>query len=63
MEDKTITALEQDRIIALEDVIRTYRRMLREGTLSREADAYLRRIIEAEDELAVLRAKSFMNGI
>jgi len=45
-----------DRILQLEQQIAMYREFLREGAFARQADVYLRRILEAEDELRRLTA-------
>jgi hypothetical protein len=40
-----------DRILQLKQQIAVYRASLREGAFARQADIYLRRILEAEEEL------------
>jgi hypothetical protein len=46
----------EDRAHQLRRQIALYRNYLREGCLSKQADAYLRQIIEAEEELRRLEA-------
>lgn len=41
----------EDRIRQLRDQIAVYRGFLREGTFAGQADVYLRRILETEEEL------------
>jgi hypothetical protein len=45
-----------DRILQLKQQIDIYRGFLREGTFARQTDIYLRRIMEAEEELRRLTA-------
>jgi len=47
----------------LQHQIGMYRRLLREGTFSQNADAYLRRIFEAEEQLRQLTAKYTMSAV
>jgi hypothetical protein len=46
----------EDRIRQLEQQIAVYRGYLREGTFAGQADVYLRRILETEEELRRLTA-------